>query len=391
MRLEEAVNIRETAHFSRRSQSRPAMNPLRRATLGATLAAVLPSRAGAAAVVAPVAASGRVWRIAAAGSAAALTHALSEAADGDTLELGPGVHRGAVGVVRQARLTIRGAGGGEPCVLDADGHDAEGKAILVAMGQELNLESLVLRGCRVPDGNGAGVRHESGVLRARACTFVDNENGILAGNAAGLVLLLERCRFGPPAASPAGLKHLLYAGRIDRLEVHQCSFGPGNSGHLLKSRARISAIVGNVLADAWSGQAAGRAAYELEFAEGGEHQVSGNLLVQSPASLNPALLSFGAEGWRLPAGSPPARLELSDNLFVNLGSESASFVRFWSQRLPKGSGWRATNNRFAGPGRLALPSAANAGGNRRIVLAELQGFEQLSWRLPPSLLAPGRS
>jgi len=372
------------------------MNSLRRAALGAALAGVLPPWAQSAPLPVPTPASapapasrpgGRVWRIAASNHGQDFARALAEAGDGDTLELGPGVHRGAVGVVRQPRLTLRAATGDDACVLDADGRDAEGKAILVAKGRELHLEGLVLRGCRVPDGNGAGVRHESGLLSAHGCRFEDNENGILTGNAPGLVLRLEGCHFGRPAASAARLKHLLYVGRIDRLELRDCSFGPGDGGHLLKCRARASEIAGCVLADVWAGQPAGRAAYELEFAEGGQHRVEGNLIVQSAGSLNPTLLAFGAEAWRLPAGSPPARLELVDNTFVNLGDAGAGFVRVWASHLPAGSGWTAANNRFAGPGRLVLPSATNAGGNRRIALSELRGFEPLGWRLPPGVRA----
>lgn len=284
-----------------------------------------------------------------------LQEALRAAASGDTLELQPGDYRADVGVVNQSRLTIRGLGAG--AVFHADGAAAEGKAILVVRGQDVVVENCEFRGARVRDGNGAGIRFERGRLTVRRCRFFDNEMGLLANNDPSQELVVEDCEFGEAPRHEGLLHHLLYVGAIGDFTLRGSRFGQGWRGHLVKTRALRNRILYNRLDDGMTGEAS----YELEFPNGGHNLVLGNLIVQSPRSQNPSILSLGAEAH----DGMDASLVLVHNTFVNHGDANARFVHLWLERLRGNTPVRMANNLFAGPGEVAV-APFDGGGNHRI-------------------------
>ena len=217
--------------------------------------------------------------------------AIGQAADGDVIELLPGEHRAQVAVLVQRRLTLRGAAGGSRPVLLAAGLSAEGKAILVVRGGSVQVENIEFRGARVADHNGAGIRFESGRLWVRNCAFFDNQNGILAGNVHDAELTVENSAFGQAPVSTR-LPHLIYVGHIARFVLQGSHLSGGQRGHLVKSRARINEVRYNHLVDG----ADGRAAYELEFPNGGNATVVGNVIAQSEHSSNPCHRFFWRRG-----------------------------------------------------------------------------------------------
>ena len=279
--------------------------------------------------------------------------AIGQAADGDVIELLPGEHRAQVAVLVQRRLTLRGAAGGSRPVLLAAGLSAEGKAILVVRGGSVQVENIEFRGARVADHNGAGIRFESGRLWVRNCAFFDNQNGILAGNVHDAELTVENSAFGQAPVSTR-LPHLIYVGHIARFVLQGSHLSGGQRGHLVKSRARINEVRYNHLVDG----ADGRAAYELEFPNGGNATVVGNVIAQSEHSSNPAIVSFGAEGEAPGAGAastaaggvPRHSLVLINNTVVNSGWRPAQFVRVHEDRLQSPVQQRWVNNLFVGLG-----------------------------------------
>lgn len=306
---------------------------MRRITVAAIVALVL-------AMPGPV--SAETWRVAPGSEGMRLADALSRAGDGDLILVAPGDYRGDVGVVRQKRLTIRGDGA-RP-VLHADGRSAEGKAQLVVKGDELTIENLAFVGTRVPDRNGAGIRHEHGRLTVRRCLFRDNENGILTSNFEDARLTIEDSEFADAPGVAGHLDHLLYVGRIGELVVRGSRFSRGHTGHLVKSRARRTTLQDNRIVDGPEGQAS----YEVDLPNGGVAVLSGNLIGQSAKTQNPVMVSFGAEGdaW------PDSRLTMTGNTLVNDASAAADLVRAWPGRLPPGASADLIGNRVVGPGRL---------------------------------------
>lgn len=285
-----------------------------------------------------------------------LGDALRRAADGDVIELAAGDYRGEVGVIEQKRLTLRGVGG--RAVLHAAGRHAEGKAILVVRNGDVQIENIEFRGSRVPDGNGAGIRFERGRLTVVNCAFFDNQNGILTANFGDAELVVRDSDFGQ---APQGMRlpHLLYVGRIARFTLSGSRFSGGAAGHLVKSRARVSDVHDNRLVDGIGG----RAAYELEFPNGGVVTVVRNVIGQSAGTTNPAIVSYGAEGY----ADGPHSLVLTDNTLVNQAGPRAVFVRV--REGPPPIGLRVQDNRLYGPGD---PGAAlTAQGNRPLPLSAL--------------------
>lgn len=301
-------------------------------------------------------AAGAVRRVAPGG----LAQAVRQARDGDTLELEAGAYRGEVAVLTQSGLTLRGLG--EGAVLHADGQHAEGKAVLVVRG-DVRLENLAFSGSRVPDGNGAGVRFDRGRLRALRCRFIDNEMGLLTGNDPASQLELVDCHFAAAPRHAGALHHLLYIGAIASALVRGCRFEGGWRGHLLKSRARRNWVLGNGLVDG----AGGEASYEIDFPDGGDNLVAGNLIVQSPGTQNPVLVSMGAEA----RGTFGGRLRLLNNTLDGGDAPGAQWLAWWPDRLARGSTIWARNNLLVGAGRWDIDADADGGGNHRVARAGL--------------------
>ncbi len=282
-------------------------------------------------------------------SVTSLAMAARVAPDGAVVEVDPGDYVGDVAVWLQRKLTIRGMGSGVRLI--AGGRSAEDKAIWVIRRGNFVVENIEFIGARVDDKNGAGIRFEGGELIVRRCRFYDNQDGILAGGGAGTRLVVEGSEFAYNGAGD-GQSHGIYVLDIDSFRLTGSYFHHANVGHLVKSRARKNRIEYNRLTD----ELGGRASYELEFPDGGDAEVVGNIIQQGSGTENSVMVSFGAESYRWPVN----RLAMAHNTLVNDRRYGGTFVRV-------SSGAQALiliNNLWVGPGRVNLPSFAELSGNR---------------------------
>lgn len=319
--------------------------------------------------------TGRVLRVSPGDPLLSLAATARAARDGDTIEVEPGDYRGDVAVWLQNDLLIR-AVGDRPRLI-ADGHSAEGKAIFVIKGQRVRVEGLEFRGTRVRDRNGAGIRQESGPLTVHDCVFADNENGILSGNIPTMELAISNSRF-LDNGNDAGSAHSLYAGAMASLHVEGCWFGRSRVGHLLKSRARMNTVRYNRL----TGED-GTGSYELEFAEGGEALVLGNLIQQGPVSENQTIVSYGAEGYRWPANT----LTMAFNTIINDGAKDSSFVR-----VSNGAAHATlAHNLLVGRGSLVINAPLTSVGNVETVRKEFANPDSFDYRLRAASALAGRA
>jgi hypothetical protein len=298
-----------------------------------------------------------------------LARAAALAADGDTIEIDPGDYRADVAVWTQDRLTIRASG---PQVrLIAAGAAAEGKAIWVLRGGRITVEGIEFIGARVPDRNGAGIRLERGHLVLRHCRFIDNEGGVLASPHPDTVLEIVQSEFSHNGAGD-GRTHHVYANQIRRLEVTGSWFHHANLGHLIKSRAATSLIAYNRLTD----EVGGRASYELEFPNGGDALVLGNIVQQGSQTGNSVMVAYGAEGLQWPLN----RLRMAHNTLVNDHPHGGSFVRVWGQ--PELT--LLLDNLLVGRGRTDLPADAVQQRNPALDWADLVQPAREDYRLQPA-------
>lgn len=289
------------------------------------------------------------------------------AKDGDVVEIDAGDYRGDVAVWSQKNLTIRGVGGRPR--LDAYGTSAEGKAIFVVRGDNVEIQNLHFTNARVPDLNGAGIRHETGKLVVRDSLFIDNEEGILTGNNTALTLEVYGSEFSGNGAGD-GFSHNIYVGQIGKFVVSGSYFHKANIGHLVKTRARESHILYNRITD----ESDGTASYEVDFPNGGLVYLVGNLIEQSAGSPNSTIVSYGAEGMIWGANE----LYAAHNTIVNdkLGSSGTLFIR-----SPAGSTARLVNNLFVGPGSLSLGGTATQSGNQTVSASEFVNPTPFDYRL----------
>lgn len=324
------------------------------------------------AAIASAAASARIVRVGPDGDSPTIAGAARIAKDGDTVEIAAGTYTGDVAVWLQRKLTVRAPHG--RATLLASGKHAEGKAIWVIRQGDFIVENLEFQGARVPDGNGAGIRLERGKLVIRNCRFTDNQNGILTGNDAQTELSIQHTFFSSAPVQDRPPPHLLYAGRIAELKVADSHFESGHTGHLIKTRARKSTVVRNTINDGPQG----RASYELDFPNGGQVLVSGNVIGQSAHSANPVMLAYGAEGRHWPEN----RLQVEGNTFYGGGWRPLWAVRVWDQTFGGSLNVQILDNLIAGYGILYWGNTNQAAGNRLVPPFLLANPSANDFRLP---------
>ena len=308
------------------------------------------------------------------------SQALAAARDGDVIEVMPGRYKGAIGVITQKRLTVRGLG--ERPVFDADGKHAEGKAIWVVRGGNITIENIEFRGARVPDANGAALRFETGRLLVQGCRFVDNQNGLLTANFADAELKIVDSEFSQAVHQVGSLPHLLYIGRIARVDITGSRFHQGFEGHLIKSRARVTRIAYNLIFDG----PGGGASYAVDLPNGGDATLIGNIIGQSSDTQNPVMVAYGAEGKAWDSN----HLLMSHNTLVS-DFPLTWFLRSWPDKLGRDTQIRAVNNLTVGTGVFSLGSSGSFDGNWPTTASSLVDPMLLDFELRPDSWLRGRA
>lgn len=277
------------------------------------------------------------------GSARALTSVLQAsriARDGDVVEIDAGDYPDDAASWPQNNLTIRAVGGRARLV--ATNTIAEGKAIWVVKGNNIVVENIEFSGARSPHQNGAGIRHEGGLLTVRRCRFERNEMGILTWNNAAAELVVEASEFRDNAVAPeyqreGSIGHQIYVGTIRSFTLRDSYVHRGATGHLVKSRARENRIFYNRITD----EAAGSSSYEIDFPNGGIAYVLGNIIEQSARTENAVMVAVGAEGYKWPR----TELYLLNNTLVDNFHGGGHFLRVW----PGADRVMVVNNLLVGP------------------------------------------
>lgn len=258
--------------------------------------------------------------------------------DGDVVRITAGDYRGDVASWTASRLAICSVGG--RARLFADGRNAEGKALWVIAGSDVEIDGIEFHGVKVPDRNGAGIRAEhKGRLVIRNSGFFDSENGILGGQA-GSTIAIKRSEFARNGHGD-GYSHNLYVGDVDRLTVLDSFFHEAKVGHNFKSRARETRVENSYFMDGPTGTSS----YLADFPNGGIVFLRGNLFHKGPKAENDTAIAYGAEGLKWGANA----LELIHNTIVITRSGGA----FLS--VPSATeSVSLTANLLAGTGRTAL-------------------------------------
>ena len=221
-----------------------------------------------------------------------LSQAAAAAKDGDEIAVAPGEYVNDWSKVRAPNVTLRGlvVDGKRPQLVTRDAMIDNGKAIIVASGDNFTVENVEFIGARVADKNGAGIRPEATGLTVRNCRFYDCEDGIQGG---GGEVLIEYCEFDHCGHSAGKVAtHSLYiSARCTKLTFRYNYSHHTLDGHLLKTRAKESWILYNRLTDE-----DGMGSAVADFPNGGLVVMIGNTLHKGPKGKNNRMVAYGWEG-----------------------------------------------------------------------------------------------
>ena len=210
-------------------------------------------------------------------------------ADGDTVDIDAATYLGDVARWYANNLYLKGVGNGY-ARLDANGNNAEGKAIWVIKGNNCIIENIEFLNCTVPDNNGAGIRQEGKNVLIRHCYFHHNEMGILAGDNTPSTITIETSEFAANGYGD-GYSHNVYINHVDTLIFRYNYSHDMVVGHTLKTRARHNYILYNRITEE-----NGNGSYTVDVPNGGETILLGNLIEQGANSENSTIIEYGAEG-----------------------------------------------------------------------------------------------
>lgn len=243
-----------------------------------------------------------------------LSAAVAAVQDGDRIVLSPGDYFECA-IVTHNNVTLEGADG----TATLTDKTCQGKAILVIAADNVTVRNLTLSRARVPDGNGAGIRAEGVNLTVDNVRFIDNQEGLLAGNNPASTILVKNSEFRGNGICNPDCSHAIYVNNLTLLRVEGSTFEDTHQGHHIKSRAARTEIVNNTITDGPQGTAS----YLIDIPNGGALVVSGNTLSKGPKAENhSAAISIGAEG----VTNPTPEVIIEGNTFENAGDYDTIFV-----------------------------------------------------------------
>lgn len=233
--------------------------------------------------------------------------AAAVASPGDIIEIEPGEYFDCA-VWSASGITIEGRDAGA-VITDKT---CEGKALFVTRGNDITIRNLTFTRARVPDANGAGIRAEGKNLTVERSRFINNENGILAGNSPESRISISGSEFVRNGKCAPDCAHGIYVNHIALLHIENSKFSETKEGHHIKSRALRTELIKNEIRDGNDGTAS----YLVEIPNGGSLVMEGNVLQKGPNSENhTAAIMIGAEG----VTQPTRELSFVNNTFSNDG------------------------------------------------------------------------
>jgi hypothetical protein len=228
-------------------------------------------------------------------------------------------------------MTIQAAMPGSAVILNETAPLSNEKGILLAFAS-LTIDGLTFQNAAISNdlgGNGAGIRDQDttdyDTLTVRNSTFINNQMGILTSNSSTDNVVLENNVFmnnGNPNINYFG--HAVYIGPANSLMASGNEVCGTNIGHDIKSRAAINVIQNNTLYDGAGdpnqpGCNIGSTSYALDLPNGGQATVTGNTMVQGPATQNGTMFAYGEEGLVYSVNS----INFSNNTMENSGVPGA--------------------------------------------------------------------
>lgn len=208
-----------------------------------------------------------------------------------TILIAPGVYRECA-VQEAGLITFKSAVPGQAIF---EKETCEDKAALVLRGRGSVVDGLVFRGYSVNDGNGAGIRIETGDLLVVNSMFLDSQEGILGGNPSGQKITIDRSTFSGlgQCDEAVNCSHSIYLSNQGEVIITRSRFERGTGGHYVKLRVPNVQILDSSFDDSQGKDTN----YMVDLSEGGTGLIARNIFVQGPNKENGSgLIVVAAEG-----------------------------------------------------------------------------------------------
>ena len=210
---------------------------------------------------------------------AAPSAAIAASKDGDTVRIDAGKYIDCA-IVATNHLTIEGVGPNASAVITDK--VCGGKALLITNGANITIRNITLQNARIAEGNGAGIRAQGNKLTIDHVKFINNENGILAGDIPNGEILIRDSDFLRNGSCARACAHGVYVGHIALLLVERSRFVETSEAHHIKSRARRTEVIGCDFADGETGTSS----YQIEAPNGGNVIERDNTMQKGPKTGN---------------------------------------------------------------------------------------------------------
>ena len=223
--------------------------------------------------------------------------------DGDTVLVQAGTYVNDFVIIAH-KITMQSVGG--LAIMQATAAPANGKAIFTT-DNDVTIDGFGFTGAAVSDGNGAGIRYETGNLVVRNSVFWSNQEGLLGAADPNGTITIDSSEFSHNGGDD-GYTHNIYIGQIASAVINNSYFHDALGGHEIKSRALKTTITNNRIFEN-----AGDGSYNIDLPNGGVGIISGNTIEKGPNAPNFTAIHFGGEGTPY-AGSS---LSVTNNTVVN--------------------------------------------------------------------------
>jgi hypothetical protein len=216
--------------------------------------------------------------------------AVAAASSGDTINVAAGTYNNDFLSIQKS-LVLQAVDG--QVVMTETTQPPNGKAMITegAAGISVSINGFTVSGVSVPDGNGAAVRYEGGNLSLTNDLFMNNQEGLLGnGDDPNGTISVHHSEFSFNGDG-SGFTHNFYAGAIASVSIDQSYFHDANVGHEIKSRAANTTVTNSRVFDNNA-----TASYSIDTPNGGNVNISNDVIEQGPNSENQNIFAWGEEG-----------------------------------------------------------------------------------------------
>ncbi len=219
-----------------------------------------------------------------------LSAALHDAVNGDTIVVRAGTYVNDFCTVN-ANVTILAMGGMVNEVATEPPPNGKG---LILTNANLTIRGFSFTGGSdgSPDGNVAGIRYQAGNLNIAYCDFHNMEDGILAtpGVAGTGTITIDHSEVYD-CGTGDGYTHDIYIGAVADFTLTNSYIHNASVGHEVKSRAEVTTIKDNVIADG----ATGTGSYDIDIPNAGDATIIDNVIEKGPDASNVYSIHYGGE------------------------------------------------------------------------------------------------